>query len=144
MVVATQDGVTLTSLSEETIMKNSTAEKLPANRGKNPRPLSVTVDVIFDENGFVEPRYVASVNDTLRFTSESGSELTVFVLTADGQSQTTQMLGTTSQVVVASMASVDKVAQSSGEYLISVEPPPQLLGANDPGGGKTVTVIINA
>jgi hypothetical protein len=123
-------------------MKSSTANQIQAQGKPIKNPLSVTYDVIFDDTGFENSSYTARVGDVFRFTNHSYNDATVYVLLSDGSAVTTQMLGTVSSVDVAAMSQVNKTISASGTYLISIEAPPQLLAANDTGGGKTVTVII--
>ena len=123
-------------------MKSSSATQMQGRPVKN--PLSQTYEVIFDDTGFEQSSYSANEGDTFRFINHSYDTMTVYVLTSNGSALTTAMLGTLSEVEVSAMGYEDKVVAADGTYLISVEAPPQLMAANDTGGGKTVTVIIGA
>jgi len=126
-------------------MKRSTAEQMQDHARKHPKPPGVasTYDVYFDDSGFDSASYPAVVNDTLRFTNRSSGQLTIYVVTQNGQSLTTAMLDGVSSFAVDASDTVSQVVKASGTYLVSLEPPPLTLLSNDPGGGKTATVIIS-
>jgi hypothetical protein len=124
-------------------MKSSAQQMQPTGHRVVKNPLPQTIEVIFDDTGFEETGYSARVGDTFRFINHSEGDLKVFVLTSDGSVETTAMLGSVSEVAVAALSYVDQGVSTSGTYEISLDEPPQLLAANDTGGGKTVTVIIS-
>jgi hypothetical protein len=125
-------------------MRTSAAQQMQQTGGRPKGPtLPVTVQVNFDDTGFESIEYTARLNDTLRFNNMFSSALTVYVLSQDGQSPSMLLLESVSQLNVGGGLAVAQVVKGTGTYLLSLEPSPQLIASNDPGG-KTVTVIISA
>lgn len=110
------------------------------------KPLSISVDVAFDDTGFASNQYSANYGDTLQFDNKAAVDLTVYVFTSDGSSQTYTLLGTVNQVFVGGGRIEEyTVETSSGTFMLSLDPNPGLRAANtnnDPGGGSTTTVIV--
>lgn len=112
------------------------------------RPMSISIDVAFDDTGFASTQYSANYGDTLQFDNKASGDLTVYIFTSDGSSQTYTLLGTVNQVTVGGGRIEEyTVATSSGTFMLSLDPNPQLRAANtnttnDPGGGNTTTVIV--
>jgi hypothetical protein len=122
----------------------STAKPLqqPSRRVKL---LANVIDVAFDDTQFAYTEYSASIDDTLRFDNKSGVSVTVYILTSDGTTPTTDLLGTYSQVTVAGGHADDYVVASNGTFVLSLEPA-QLRAANTNvlDAGHTTTVIVGS
>ena len=112
-----------------------------------PPSASRMVNVVFDDTGFELSEYVVEVNDMLRFQNKASMEsITIYVLGTDGETASTALLGSYSEINVASGTTVSMVAQGSGTYLLSLEP--ILVGAEEPDqiytdlGGTTSEIVL--
>ena len=98
-----------------------------------------TIDVNFDSSGFEQSQYTAAVSTTLHIqNAPMNDRMTVYILSEDGQNETTSLLDTASKVTLSGGESADVEVTGTGNFQLSLDAPP----VNQPLAGRTVPISV--
>jgi hypothetical protein len=132
-------------------MKSNLAMKLKPEEKPGttppPRRLDAPLEIPFDENGFntEETEYEVSVSSQLSLKNEASGtgDMTIYVVTENGQYSTSGLLGNSQTEVGVDNGDNEVVTvAASGTYLLSITAPP--LSSPEPRApaGGTIRIVV--